>query len=148
VPKSRGLEATIAEIGRLIGAPSAAAPVKRKKRVLIVDDSETTTQLLATDLASKGFEVSTADNAEKATKIILKKQTRPDLVLLDVRMPNVDGEQFCRFIKGNSLFAGIKVLLCSAADVDELKRICRDAGADGYVTKDAVLAKVLASELS
>jgi CheY-like chemotaxis protein len=151
LPKSRGLEATIAEIGRLVGPPAKAAPAppeKRRKRVLIVDDSETTTMLLASELASKGFEVSTASDAEKATKIILKKQTRPDLVLLDVRMPNVNGEQFCRFIKGNSLFAGIKVLLCSAENVEELQRICREAGADGYVPKDAVLAKVLASELS
>jgi CheY-like chemotaxis protein len=150
VPKSRGLEATIAEIGRLLKAPQPPpqATEKRRKRVLIVDDSETTTMLLEKELSAKGFEVTTADNAEKATKIILKKQTRPDLVLLDVRMPNVNGEQFCRFIKGNSLFAGIKVLLCSAENVEELQRICREAGADGYVPKDAVLAKVLASALS
>ncbi|MHB8876518.1 MAG: response regulator [Myxococcaceae bacterium] len=136
--KSRGLEGAIAEIARLLTAPPA-----RKRRVLVVDDSEMTTELLRAELQAKGFEVSTADTADKATKIILKKQTRPDLVLLDVRMPNVNGEQFCRFIKSNSLFAGIKVLLCSSENVEELQRICRDAGADGYGAKDAVLAKVL-----
>lgn len=161
--KSSGLEALLELVGQMLGIPiaaagtappdaaSAAAPkpsALRKRRILIVDDSETTMMLLQAELVAKGFEVFTADSADKATKIILKKNTRPDLVLLDVRMPNVNGEQFCRFIKSNSLFKGIKVLLCSAADVEELQRICRDAGADGYVPKDAVLSKVLSRELS
>jgi CheY-like chemotaxis protein len=133
------------------GFPSAAklaAAGGRKPRILIVDDSEMTARIIEADLVAKGFEVHIADSADKATKIILKKQTRPDLVLLDVRMPNVNGEQFCRFIKSNSLFKGIKVLLCSGENVEELQRICREAGADGYVPKDAVLGHLVAKELS
>lgn len=133
------------------GFPSAAkmtAAGGRKPRILIVDDSEMTARIIEADLVSKGFEVHIADSADKATKIILKKQTRPDLVLLDVRMPNVNGEQFCRFIKSNSLFKGIKVLLCSGENVEELQRICREAGADGYVPKDAVLGNLVAKELN
>lgn len=166
IVKGKGIEATVAEVRVLLGelqlppplprtspapdAPSAepARAEPRKKRVLIVDDSEMVGHVLSGELSARGFDVQVADNAEKATRIILKKQTRPDLVLLDVRMPNVSGEQLCRFIKGNSLFAGIKVLLCSGESPDELRRICREAGADGFVTKDAVLAKVLASELT
>jgi DNA-binding response OmpR family regulator len=132
-------------------APSATAsavPGKRKPRILIVDDSEMTARIIEADLAAKGFEVHVADTADKATKIILKKQTRPDLVLLDVRMPNVNGEQFCRFIKSNSLFKGIKVLLCSGENVEELQRICREAGADGYLPKDAVMSSLVARELN
>lgn len=174
VVKGKGIEAAIAEVRRQLGAPgepaqsqpeapgaaasvpasapqaqdsAAAAGGPRKKRVLIVDDSEMVGHVLQGELSARGFEVHVADSAEKATRIILKKQTRPDLVLLDVRMPNVNGEQLCRFIKGNSLFSGIKVLLCSGEDVEELRRICREAGADGFVQKDAVLAKVLANEL-
>ncbi|NVJ28431.1 response regulator, partial [Myxococcus sp. AM011] len=119
----------------------------RKPRILIVDDSEMTARIIEADLVAKGFEVHFADTADKATKIILKKQTRPDLVLLDVRMPNVNGEQFCRFIKSNSLFKGIKVLLCSGENVEELQRICREAGADGYIPKDAVMGNLVAKEL-
>ena len=133
------------------GFPSAAkmaAAAGRKPRILIVDDSEMTARIIEADLVTKGFEVHIADSADKATKIILKKQTRPDLVLLDVRMPNVNGEQFCRFIKSNSLFKGIKVLLCSGENVEELQRICREAGADGYVPKDAVLGNLVAKELN
>ncbi len=133
------------------GFPSAAkmaAAAGRKPRILIVDDSEMTARIIEADLVTKGFEVHIADSADKATKIILKKQTRPDLVLLDVRMPNVNGEQFCRFIKSNSLFKGIKVLLCSGENVEELQRICREAGADGYVPKDAVLGNLVAKEFN
>jgi DNA-binding response OmpR family regulator len=133
------------------GFPSAAkmaAAAGRKPRILIVDDSEMTARIIEADLVTKGFEVHIADSADKATKIILKKQTRPDLVLLDVRMPNVNGEQFCRFIKSNSLFKGIKVLLCSGENVEELQRICREAGADGYLPKDAVMSRLVARELN
>jgi len=139
-----GGDATSSSQGRANRAPDVAA---KKRRVLVVDDSELTAQWLERELCSKGFEVSTADSADEATKIILRKQTRPDLVLLDVKMPNVNGEQLCRFIKSNSLFAGIKVLLCSGEGTEELKRICREAGADGYVAKDAVLGQLLAREL-
>ncbi len=133
------------------GSPFGAAkvpPGAKKPRILIVDDSEMTARIIEADLVAKGFEVHVADTADKATKIILKKQTRPDLVLLDVRMPNVNGEQFCRFIKSNSLFKGIKVLLCSGENVEELQRICREAGADGYVPKDAVMGNLVAKELT
>ncbi|MCY1033768.1 response regulator [Corallococcus sp. BB11-1] len=130
-----------------LSAPKTLAPGARKPRILIVDDSEMTARIIEADLVSKGFEVHIADSADKATKIILKKQTRPDLVLLDVRMPNVNGEQFCRFIKSNSLFKGIKVLLCSGENVEELQRICREAGADGYIPKDAVMGNLVAKEL-
>ncbi|WP_164014228.1 response regulator [Pyxidicoccus trucidator] len=129
------------------GLKPVAATGGRKPRILIVDDSEMTARIIEADLVSKGFEVHVADTADKATKIILKKQTRPDLVLLDVRMPNVNGEQFCRFIKSNSLFKGIKVLLCSGENVEELQRICREAGADGYIPKDAVMGNMVAKEL-
>jgi DNA-binding response OmpR family regulator len=128
------------------GLPSVKGGA-RKPRILIVDDSEMTARIIEADLVAKGFEVHVADTADKATKIILKKQTRPDLVLLDVRMPNVNGEQFCRFIKSNSLVRGIKVLLCSGENVEELQRICREAGADGYVPKDAVMSSLVAREL-
>jgi DNA-binding response OmpR family regulator len=157
-PPALGIPTTVpvapAEAPAVAHAPVAAPAIKpatstgaRKPRILIVDDSEMTARIIEADLVSKGFEVHVADTADKATKIILKKQTRPDLVLLDVRMPNVNGEQFCRFIKSNSLFKGIKVLLCSGENVEELQRICREAGADGYIPKDAVMGSMVAKEL-
>lgn len=133
ITKSSGLEAAVEAVREAIGTA--------KRRVLVVDDSEATTTLLKAELVAQGHEVMTANSADAATKIILKKKTRPDLVLLDVKMPGVNGEEFCRFIKGNALFAGIQVILCSAADESELQRIVKSAGADGYVRKDALIAK-------
>ncbi len=143
IAKSYGLEAAVEKIREAVTesvpTPAAAAPAKR--RVLVVDDSESTAKLLEAELTAKGHDVMTAHSADQATKIILKKKTRPDLVLLDVHMPGINGEEFCRFIKGNSLFAGIQVFLCSAEEEGELKRITAAAGADGYVRKDSLIAR-------
>ena len=111
------------------------------KRILIVDDSEITIKLLTAQLEGKGFEIITADSAEMATKLILKKSTRPHLVLLDIKMPNIDGMQFCRLMKCNEMFQGIKVLFCSSMEEEELKKIADECGADGYVCKNDFLGK-------
>ncbi len=138
ITKSSGLEAAVEAISNALN-PSAASVTRR--RVLVVDDSENTVKLLHAELSAQGHEVLTATSADAATKIILKKKTRPDLVLLDVHMPGVNGEEFCRFIKTNSLFQGIQVVLCSGESDEELQRIVKSAGADGYVRKDSLIAK-------
>jgi CheY-like chemotaxis protein len=117
------------------------AALDRKRKVLIVDDSEIVARLLAEDLEKKGFEIQYAPDAEKATSIILKRATRPDVILLDINMPKVDGAQFCRFVKKNSMFNAIKVLFCSSEDKDKVQRLVDECGADGYILKDEVLGK-------
>jgi len=117
------------------------AALERKRKVLIVDDSEIVARLLAEDLEEKGFEIQYAPDAEKATSIILKRATRPDLILLDINMPKVDGAQFCRFVKKNSMFKAIKVLFCSGEDRAKVERLVAECGADGYILKDEYLGK-------
>jgi CheY-like chemotaxis protein len=117
------------------------AALDRKRKVLIVDDSEIVARLLAQDLESKGFEIQYAPDAEKATSIILKRATRPDLILLDINMPKVDGAQFCKFVKKNSMFKAIKVLFCSGEDKEKVARLVAECGADGYILKDEYLGK-------
>jgi CheY-like chemotaxis protein len=117
------------------------------KRVLIVDDSEIAIQMIEAELEGKGFEILTADRAEKATELVLKKDTRPDLILLDINMPNIDGAQFCRFIKKNAMFEDIKVVLCSGMAEEQLKAVARDCGADGWVSKDMYLGKRVSENL-
>ncbi|MDX2015281.1 MAG: response regulator [Myxococcaceae bacterium] len=137
VAKSQGLEAAVESIRDALDGQGQVV----KHRVLVVDDSEPTVRLLKAELEAKGHEVMTANGADAATKIILKKKTRPDLVLLDVNMPGINGEELCRFIKTNSLFAGIQVVFCSAADEAELQRLVKSCGADGYVRKDQLIAR-------
>lgn len=125
--------------------PAEGAP---KRRVMIVDDSEMTAKLIEAELGARNFQVVLADSVDKATRLILKKQTRPELILLDVNMPNVDGASFCRFIKTNSLFKGIKVLLCSGMDHEKLKALAKECGADGFVAKDAFLSKFVLEKIA
>lgn len=118
-----------------------AAALEARRRVLIVDDSEIVARLLQEELESKGFEIQYAPDAEKATSIILKRATRPDLILLDINMPKVDGTQFCRFVKKNEMFKSIKVLFCSGEDREKVARLVGECGADGYILKDEFLGK-------
>jgi CheY-like chemotaxis protein len=115
--------------------------LERRRKVLIVDDSELVARLLARDLEKKGFEIQYAPDAEKATSICLKRSTRPDLILLDINMPKVDGAQFCRFLKRNDMFKRIKVLFCSGEDREKVARLASECGADGFVLKGEVLGK-------
>ncbi len=115
-----------------------------RRRVLIVDDSEIVAQLLEEELRSRGFEIRYAPDAETATSIVLKRETRPDLILLDVNMPRVDGAQFCRFVKRNERFRGIRVILCSGEARDRVQAVAAECGADGYVFKDELLGRWVA----
>ncbi len=117
------------------------AAIGARRRVLIVDDSEIAARLLREELEAKGFEIHYAPDAEKATSIIVKRQTRPDLILLDINMPKVDGAQFCRFVKKNEMFRSIKVIFCSGQDKETMKKLVAECGADGYISKDEYLGK-------
>jgi CheY-like chemotaxis protein len=124
------------EIGKRLTAALGA-----RRRVLIVDDSEIVARLLREELEAKGFEIQYAPDAEKATSIILKRQTRPDLILLDINMPKVDGGQFCRFVKKNDMFRSIKVIFCSGEDKERMRKLVAECGADGFISKDEFLGK-------
>jgi CheY-like chemotaxis protein len=124
-----------------LAARVSAALEARRRRVLIVDDSEIVARLLREELEAKGFEIQYAPDAEKATSIILKRQTRPDLILLDINMPKVDGGQFCRFVKKNDMFKSIKVIFCSGEDKERMKKLVAETGADGFISKDEFLGK-------
>ncbi|HEY6106657.1 MAG TPA: response regulator [Anaeromyxobacteraceae bacterium] len=117
------------------------AALATRKRVLIVDDSEIVARLLKEELEQKGFEIQYAPDAEKATSIILKRRTRPDVILLDINMPRVDGAQFCRFVKKNEMFRSIKVIFCSGEPKERVKQLAEECGADGYILKDEYLGK-------
>jgi len=134
-------EPLLRNVAQLIGQPAGAAGGQaavvpgKGHRVLVVDDDRLTLQIIMDQLVAKGFTVHAAHSADEAIQLILQKETRPELVLLDFNMPEVDGAQLCRFLKSSDLFAGIKVLLCSAVPAAELEAICHDCGADGFVCK-------------
>ncbi len=112
-----------------------------RRRILIVDDSEIVAKLLQAELEPKGFEIQYAPSAEKAASIIFKRATRPDLILLDINMPKVDGAQFCKFVKRNAMFRSIKVIFCSGESREKVAALAAECQADGYIHKDQFLGK-------
>src|ERR1700680_3695796 len=113
-------------------------------RILVVDDNEVNAELLIAMLASEHYFVSTAaDGFEALAKIAAEK---PDIVLLDVMMPGLDGFEACRRIKADPVMADIPVIMVTAlSDVDDLVRGF-EVGADDFVTKPfnglALMARV------
>jgi CheY-like chemotaxis protein len=123
-----------------------AAAISARRRILIVDDSEVVARFLEQELAGKGFEVVYAPDPEAATKLLARRETRPDLILLDVKTPRIDGPQFCRFVKRNERFRGIKVILCSGEAREAVEQIAAECGADGFLFKDEFLGKWVAEQ--
>ena len=112
-----------------------------KSRVLVVDDEEALRYLLSTELAAEGYEVDTAGDGDEAIEIIKKKDY--DVVLLDIKMPRVDGFEVLKFIKQNK--PEIKVIMLTAyADVKNAIEALK-LGASDFVSKPYDLEDILTS---
>lgn len=103
------------------------------KRILIIEDSEVNRRLMRDVLLYHGFEVIEASNGKKGIELALKQ--RPDLILLDMQMPVMDGFEVLRVIRNNPDLRGIKIItVTSFAMVGDKERILK-AGADDYIAK-------------
>ncbi|PZF75425.1 PleD family two-component system response regulator [Aestuariivirga litoralis] len=102
-------------------------------RVLVVDDILANVRLLEAKLAAEYFEVVTAMNGADALEAV--NRTRPDIVLLDVMMPGIDGIEVCRRIKQNPATQHIPVVMVTALDQPEDRVRGLEAGADDFLTK-------------
>jgi DNA-binding NtrC family response regulator len=112
-----------------------------KSRVLVVDDEEALRYLLSTELAAEGYEVETAGDGDEAIEAI--KQKDYDVVLLDIKMPRVDGFEVLKFIKQNK--PEIKVIMLTAyADVKNAIEALK-LGASDFVSKPYDLQDILTS---
>jgi CheY-like chemotaxis protein len=116
----------------------------RPKRVLLIDDSETTLRMVASVLDRSGFEVRTSTSIDQLTGSL--GEWRPDLILTDVNMPGTSGSELCRRLKATYETAHVPVVLFSSMAVDELEALARTCDADGFLSKSD-LAK-LPAELS
>ena len=110
--------------------------------VLIVDDNAITLDILSTRLRVHGYEVVTAADGEAALDVA--RQQRPDLVLLDVMMPKVDGIEVCRRLKTDTALPFVPVIMVTAkADTKDIVAGL-EAGADEYLTKPVDQAALVA----
>ena len=101
--------------------------------VLIVDDDPRNCELLGRLLEIEGCRVRTASNA--ASGLALAVDSAPDLVLLDVRMPGVDGFETCRRLRAMDGFAAVPIFLVTAFDDDDVWPEAARAGASGLLGK-------------
>jgi diguanylate cyclase (GGDEF)-like protein len=111
-------------------------------RILVVDDHEDNVELLRARLASWGYRVDTAKDGLAALKAI--EASPPDLILLDVMMPTVDGNEVARRVKNNPALPFIPIIMQTALDSTESKVEGLEAGADDYITKPIEFAELKA----
>ena len=104
-----------------------------KGKILVVDDENYILHILDFSLGAEGYEVITAEDGEEAVRKC--RDERPDLVVLDVMMPKMDGFEACRAIKRDGELAGTPVILLSAKARDVDQKQGYEAGADDYITK-------------
>jgi two-component system sensor histidine kinase/response regulator len=116
------------------GAPAAAlASEMRSSRILVVDDQPANIQIIGAVLGKLGCEIIPATDGATALKRIALRM--PDLILLDLLMPGMDGCEVCRQLKENSDWKDIPVIFLSAADDKDLIVRALDAGGVDYITK-------------
>jgi len=117
---------------------------EEKHKILIVDDEPQITRVLKTTLSSRGYSTRTASDGDDALQVI--KEWSPDLLITDLRMPNMDGLQLCRHLRTKSQ---IPIIVLSVRGEERTKVEALDAGADDYVTKpfstNELLARVRAT---
>jgi signal transduction histidine kinase len=101
--------------------------------LLIVDDDIISLELLQGHLLRQGYEVSAACSGMQAMEVINARA--PDVILLDVMMPDMDGHEICRRLKSDPVLRSIPILMMSARDMREDIVHGLDAGADDYLTK-------------
>jgi two-component system phosphate regulon response regulator PhoB len=103
------------------------------QHILVVEDEPSIAELISINLTHAGYSVSRALQADEA--LLLLRNTRPDLIILDWMMPGKSGVQFARELRSNPLTQAIPILMLTAKGEESDKVLGLDAGADDYVTK-------------
>ena len=107
--------------------------MSKNPKIAVVDDSEVALLVLQNKLPLYGFDVVTYNHAFGADTFIL--QQKPDLLLLDVEMPALNGDALCSVLKSNKATARTRIYLYSSLPDEDLEIRVRRCGADGYINK-------------
>jgi len=104
-----------------------------KGKILVVDDEIYIVHILDFSLGMEGYEVVTALDGEQALERVASE--KPDLIVLDIMMPKLDGYEVCRTVKSNPATKNVPVILLSAKGRNVDQKMGFDVGADDYITK-------------
>jgi DNA-binding response OmpR family regulator len=117
-------------------------PAPSQASILIVDDTPANLNVLSTILAQQGYKVRPANNGEVA--LVVAQRAAPDLILLDIQMPGMNGFEVCRQLKANDQTHDIPVIFISALDEVLDKVEAFEVGGVDYITKPFQILEVLA----
>jgi two-component system phosphate regulon response regulator PhoB len=102
-------------------------------KILIVEDERDIAELLSYNLSKSGFQIITAEDGEQALRLLEKEL--PDLVILDLLLPKIDGKEVCRRIRQNERTRNVPVLMLTALGEEVDRVVGFELGADDYVVK-------------
>lgn len=102
-------------------------------KILIVDDDEQATTLLEKVLAIKGHQATSVNDSAETLQVM--NNITPDLILLDLMMPEPNGFEVCKMLRADPTFSSIPIVIVTAMDDNESKETAYAAGANDYLTK-------------
>ena len=117
---------------------------KSEIKILCLDDEPDILEILKYNLSNEGYQISTAKDGKSAVK--KAKETHPNLIIMDIMMPNMDGIEACEILRSDESFNDILIMFLTARGEDYSYVAAYEAGADDYVTKP-VKPKILLSKV-
>lgn len=111
------------------------------KRIILVDDDPGIVELFKDVLESRGYQVQTFQRGWEALQAVSRE--RPDLIILDIMLPRVNGYEVCQIIKENPGTKHIPVIFLSALSHQDALRMAADGGADDYLVKPCTAERLL-----
>lgn len=114
---------------------------KNQKCILVIDDDPVQTRLLEKRLSENGYKVLTATEAADGLQIAMNRT--PDLIVLDIMMPIINGYNLCQILKNEEKHKNIPIIILTARDKEKDKEIGQDVGANAYLTKPVDIPDLL-----
>ena len=103
------------------------------KKILVTEDSPTVLEILKSVLEEEGYEVIAATDGQQALN--LAKTDKPDLIVLDLLLPKIDGYKVCRILKFDEKYKNIPIIMLTARTKESDENLGKEVGADAYIRK-------------
>ena len=118
------------------------SPETHRARVLIVDDEPDLIHILEFGLKTSGYEVEIAADGQEGLK--KARESRPDIILLDLMLPKLDGYKVCRLLKFDERYRQIPIIILSARTQEGDQNLAKEMGANLFITKPYEFSEILA----